>query len=51
MGMKKPTAGVNVFPWGLGLAPGGAVRGQEEGFPARRRWSWRQRVEQKEKSR
>lgn len=33
------------------LAPGAAVRDQEEGLAAWQRWSRRQRVEQKEKSR
>lgn len=37
MGKKKPRARVNVPSQGPEVAPGGGVRDQEEGFPARQR--------------
>lgn len=48
---KEETEGWSEYALsGPTLGQGGAVD-QEEGFPARQRWSWRQRVEQKVKSR
>lgn len=34
VGKKKPRASVNVPAQSLAVAPGGAARDQEEGFPA-----------------